>query len=88
MNEFKAFADTAQETTIIGSTGQIVVSSDDDNIIIAGDLEIRSDELGLAAALKMRDLLNEVIDAISARKSQDPTNADPLPTMKQKNPFD
>ena len=87
MTEFKAYADVAQETTINGSSGQLLISSDDNKVIIAGDLEIQADEPGLAAALKMRDMINAVIEGITARTTTAPPDTDPLSTVKQKNPF-
>jgi hypothetical protein len=87
MTEFKPYADVAQETTINGSSGQLQISSDDNKVIITGDLEIQADEPGLASAIKIRDMINAVIEGITARTKDAPSETDPLPTVKQKNPF-
>src|SRR3546814_13729417 len=51
MTAFQAFAPIPQETTINGSAGRLVLASDDEKILISGDIEIAANETGLAAAL-------------------------------------
>src|SRR3546814_20201184 len=58
MTAFQAFAPIPQETTINGSAGRLVLASDDEKILISGDIEIAANETGLAAALHLRDMLN------------------------------
>src|SRR3546814_3948917 len=68
MTAFQAFAPIPQETTINGSAGRLVLASDDEKILISGDIEIAANETGLAAALHLRDMLNAVIDNIRSEE--------------------
>src|SRR3546814_8871348 len=49
MTAFQAFAPIPQETTLNGSAGRLVLASDDEKILISGDIEIAANETGLAA---------------------------------------
>src|SRR3546814_18315073 len=88
MTAFQAFAPIPQETTINGSAGRLVLASDDEKILISGDIEIAANETGLAAALHLRDMLNAVIDNISGRTSGNLSIEPPVSPIKKKNPFD
>src|SRR3546814_2989882 len=87
MTAFQAFAPIPQETTINGSAGRLVLASDDEKILISGDIEIAANETGLAAALHLRGMLNAVIDNISGRTSGNLSIEPPVSPIKKKNPF-
>lgn len=87
MTEFSPFAEVAQETTIKGASGSIIIASDTDRIMLSGDIEIQPNYEGLSAAVRLRDMLISTIEKIESgyRSGNSPT--EDLPIIEKDNPF-
>ena len=87
MPRFLPFAEQAQETNVLGSTGEVTIGSADDCVSVAGDLEIKMDLAGLSAAKRLRDIFIAIVQKIEDGTLALPNDInDPVET--QKNPFD
>lgn len=87
MTAFQPFAQTAQETNLTGSAGELVVASDDEKISFSGDIELRRDQSSLDAATKLRDILDTIIKEIAESSSSALPTDNINPIVSKKNPF-
>lgn len=79
---FEPFANEADELEI----GRLVIENRLDRVTLAGDLDLTADRRGLAAARRLRDLLDEVVSKLEAMPAL-PEQLPPPRVGKVDNPF-
>lgn len=84
MTEFKPFAATPQSTNL----ADLVIESDEEKIVIHGDLEIRPDKAGLGHARRLEAMLRDTVRNLETRDlPAESSSSDPTSVQAVNNPF-
>jgi hypothetical protein len=85
MTRFLPFASPAQSTAL----GGLTITSDDQSVVFAGDLEINRDVASLERAERMIEILDAIVENLKAGPLADGSQSASLdPQVKLPNPFE